>query len=500
MTSLSLVEQVRGLYERHPYPRYPLLARPRWSPGYTSSMTWTQFQYALHCEENHSPQILIAGSGEILPWVIEKWAPPNAILCALDLSYSSLQRALLRRWMTRPWSSLGRKYLRWIRNGQLSSWVPPGKTDGPQQDFRGLGCYFCQGDLLHFLEKSPSQSWNHIDAYGVIHHMASPRMALEQMSRVLSSGGILRLMVYNTPARRWIRNIQRLFMLLGLDFAKDADFRFAGQLLAAAAAHSPRLRQRLSQMGPSILKNRTRFADTFFHPREIQASPVQWHRWIESAGFKILGQFDRYGELDHLPNPLWQPPSAEVLQQEVKNGLFEGNLEYYLVKKGKQDQRDQHRIPFNHRSENAPPLTISKKIFFELLLQGPPPHWFQFPETASITMPKRYHLWFDFLKRLYGRSTPTQAAVKDLPPSACQRLARLGYFARPQAGDPLSTALKAPLSPSPPKNGELPVSDHRDGRNLLSLIENHLGPLQARHPSKRFLNVVSARVKRLLES
>src|SRR5206468_3870392 len=98
-----------------PYPRYPLLAKPRWQDGHLAA---TAFAAALARAAGVRPavdratgaaggreriDVLIGGAGEILPYVIRKWEPRRHRVVALDLSATSLRRARWRLFpLTRP--------------------------------------------------------------------------------------------------------------------------------------------------------------------------------------------------------------------------------------------------------------------------------------------------------------------------------------------------------------------------------------------------------------
>jgi SAM-dependent methyltransferase len=446
----GILRRVRDLYETHPYPHYPLLARPQWSSGYCSSLIWAQFQYPDKIRQDKKPKTLIAGCGEILPWVIEKWAPRYFFICSLDLSLRSLRRSYLRRWLTRPVVSLGDQINRFSKNKSFSSWITSDGKSLLTREHDGLRSSYCHQDLERFFLDIPDNTWNQIDAFGVIHHLTSPRHALNQFFRILAPGGVLRLMVYNSPARRWIWNIQRLFALLDLNFHRESDYIEAKQILEKAALYNEKLQKKLRQMGSSTLSNKARFSDTFFHPREVQTHPNTWREWIESAGFKVLGQFDRYGELDHLPNPLWHPPSTQTLQQEIDQGFFCGNLEYYLTKPLSNSKKTSFKEPPQGT------LKLTPIMFTQLLLQGPPATWFQFPETHPIGFLKRQLIWLSFLKNLqektyFSKSMPDGHSIlkANIPLPALQRLARLGYFSRHQLKDPWDKLLLQPLNNAP---------------------------------------------------
>ncbi len=195
-------------------------------------------------------------------------------------------------------------------------------------------------DLLHFLHKQGQVSgpFAHTDLYGVLHHLEDPSVVLSKLAEHMSGGATLRIMVYNTKARTWIEKLRRLFFVLGLKWEESTDLELGKGLLEAIAFCNLSFQDKLSQMGPSLLKNKTRFADTFFHVKVLSYLPSKWIDLLESSGFRPYALFDRYGELDHLENPLWKMPSGRELDNEVSSGSMEGNIELYSFKDQKKSR------------------------------------------------------------------------------------------------------------------------------------------------------------------
>ena len=101
----SIVAAVSAFYEAYPYPKYPLLASPRWQDGYlTHSLFARSLVSNLICKDSlsgrnigvqGSTKVLIGGGGEILPYVVRKWEPSSRHVISVELSSSSIRRA---RW------------------------------------------------------------------------------------------------------------------------------------------------------------------------------------------------------------------------------------------------------------------------------------------------------------------------------------------------------------------------------------------------------------------
>lgn len=401
-----ITHAVRNFYQAHPYPRYPLLAKPLWREGYLCPSAFTR---ALAGESPFAKnnRTLIAGCGEILPFVIRSWEPRSTRVTAVDLSSSSIQRARLRCLRTG-------KSVEWI-TGSLESWLPAQRLQ---------------------------PKFTHADAYGVLHHLASPTRTLQDLAGALVDGGTLRLMVYNTPARHWIRHLQRAFDLLGWR-ADDANaVRRARSLVRDLGSRSDVLGQKLATMGPSILDNETRFCDTFLHPREARISVTQWLHTAQLAGLRLIGVHDRYGEADHLLNPLWAPPSVEPLEKLARDGTWEGNWELFFIKSPENPgslDTSQFRSP---NSSRWPKATWSL----------PPRAWRSWDETRAVSLPHMWSLWQIFQTRLRGSDnlpalrTRSRRVLEQLPAAAAQRLARIGAILPDTVDVELNNLLSQPIS------------------------------------------------------
>ena len=442
LTSLGtnpVTAAVRRLYETHPYPRYPLLATPRWQDGYASTSV---FACALYKNENSraSQSSLIAGCGEIFPYVMRRWEPRSSALTCIDLSRQSLIRARLRLALT----------------------FKPVKYE--------------HADLDTYLDGA-GPAFDHVDAYGVVHHLPDPGRTLKALAARLVPGGTMRLMVYNSAARTWIHGVQRLLNLCGFDAARRGDVDAARGLLRRLAPHLPALAHRLGQIGAATIANDARFADTFLHPREARMGVALWFERISAAGLTPVGLFDRYGELDDLDNPLWAVPSVEALAERAADERFENNLELFLVKELKVllGALPEKKVlaPFpregddrqNHSRNSPLPWGREPKPFFPgertrppfiLQFKQPPSSWFRYRETSNLSFATRRRLWLGFLGALSGRAEVlTQRELASIPTPALQRLARIGAILPAQlpatalaiAAAPMCAAMDKPQAP-----------------------------------------------------
>jgi SAM-dependent methyltransferase len=217
--SSGMSETVRRHYELYPYPHYPLLASVRRSDTYASNLSalWSRFNGELPAP---GARILIAGCGSFAPYPFALSNPATPIT-ALDLSSRSLRRARLHC------------LLHGVRG----------------VDFRA-------GDLCD--PRSLQGDFGMIDAYGVLHHLEDPLAGLRALAARLAPGGILRVMVYSSYARREEESIRRALRLL-----KVRDPESVRGLIARSAPES-RLR-RFTDASDEV-SHRSGLADALLHP------------------------------------------------------------------------------------------------------------------------------------------------------------------------------------------------------------------------------------------
>jgi SAM-dependent methyltransferase len=435
-SAADLTARVRAQYEAYPYPAYGLFVPLRGQEAYASN---SLFAARILEQRGREPalrrgraSVLLAGCGDVFPYLATFWEPRRHDLIAMDLSARSLRRARLR--------CLPRmRALRWLR-------ADLGDEDAPLPE--GLA---------------------HVDCYGVLHHMARPAAALGRIGRLLAPGGTARIMVYNSKARGWIRHLQRAFALLGLNGAEAADRVAARDLLKALAETSPALRERLAPM-EDVLSHPARFVDTFFHAREARLGADYWLRAIADAGLAPIGLYDRYGELDDLPNPLLEFPSEAALRERIADRRFENNLEIFLARavpepdggaKGKQGQV----------RAGANPAELPSG----LALRTPPVSWWSYGETRELPWIRRREVWQHFLANLRGRPARADAWAGRLPPRAFQRLGRLGAVWPDEcASGELRELLRSPLETSMEPPDFPAAADLRNRREVRERVEGLL--------------------------
>jgi hypothetical protein len=418
--SSDICTRVREQYERFPYPNYPLAARPIYVDGYLGQsalarclasdilQAWgqsTATDVATTAIGGVLPlvprRMLIAGCGEILPYILHKLEPLATELTALDLSSRSIRRARFR-------IGLSRRRVLWV-----------------------------QDDIDQYLQQAQKAGlkFDHFDAYGVLQCLADPFASLLRLSQVLNPGATLRVMVYNNHGRKWIHHISSIFRILGLDYRIPGHLDLADEFLDLLKQFVPCMSRFFAGGLKTMIANRSRLVDTFFHQRDIRFSLEDWLRVFTKAGFHPLGIFDRYGELDDLANPLWQMPSEPELTSRAEDFRFENNLELYLSWPGPTPSITSQ--PVSGRGVATGSLKKGSPATRFGIRSGssvkwPADHfrypriWFSFSETRRIAYPQRLALWRAQQRYLREGVVLEERVLRSLSEPALQRLARLG--------------------------------------------------------------------------
>jgi hypothetical protein len=167
-----------------------------------------------------------------------------------------------------------------------------------------------------------------------------------------------------------------------------------------------------------------------------------WLCALADAGLAPVALYDRYGELDDLPNPLLAFPAAADLEARIADRRFENNLEIWAAKAGPA------RTQGNRTAR--PPSARS--------MRDPPRSWWGYRETATLPREIRRLAWDHFLADLAGRPAPADAWAGRVPPRAFQRLGRLGAVfpdacrsreLKDLLGKPLEASMEPPEWPVP---------------------------------------------------
>jgi SAM-dependent methyltransferase len=276
-------------------------------------------------------------------------------------------------------------------------------------------------DVDHFLDQT-NLSFDHIESYGVLHHLATPSQTILKMAQHLRPNGTMRIMVYNSHARSWIHQIQMIFKELGLSPYSKQDLKSAREFLNIISLYFPGLAKRLSYMGASLLQNNSRFADTFFHEHEAVISLEQWFQFFEQAKLTPYALFDRYGELDDLENPLWEMPSLSQLSERIADGRFENNIELWL----------RHNDDGINKTRDMSCSAEKTSRIAELPhpLQGRYPNlWSSFSETSSSQrkhLKRLWHIHRTAISRKKYFQTEELSILNEFKTLQQKRLARIG--------------------------------------------------------------------------
>ncbi len=404
----SISCSVQNMYEAFPYPNYHLFLPLRWQEAYNCSSLFAR-QLLRQTRElafasTSRPQILIAGCGDVQSSIIGRWEPRTHAITGIDLSSRSLQKARIRSWMMlRPMQLL-----------QMNLENPATPLIGP---------------------------YLHIDAYGVLHHLANPAAGLRTLAQVLAPGGTMRIMVYNSRSRQWMFQVKRVFALLGLSAYESQDLKDTRQLLELFGQKLPAMQERLGAMR-SIIQEPSRLVDAFFHEREARLDLNYWVKAIEQSGLESLGLLDRYAELDDLANPLLAMPTLQSLEARIDDLRFENNLELYLWKS-------------LGISSDSPTVSASYRVPFRLRRRLPPLAWFGYSETKNLSFDIKWQLWQAFLTAQYqGSSQALDRLFHRIPEPALQRLSRMGVILPDQVQSqtlkkvllaPMQSAMEAPI-------------------------------------------------------
>lgn len=409
-----IVQSVRNFYEHYPYPNYPLWFKPKWQDGYLGASKFCdKLLYNIHniCSPikniTNNKIFLSIGCGEILPYIIRKIEPKEHIVICVDLSRISLNRARFRLL------------------------------------FNTLPIKFISQDINDFLINN-TYKYSHVDAYGVLHHLANPQHTLSLLQNHLYKNSTMRVMIYNAYSRRWIRHFQKIFNHLKINPYDKKEYSYIKQLFNLVSNVSPILATRLKRIAYLSENDYTILADTFLHPREINFSFTKWMSIFKNAGFNIFSMLDRYGELDDLPNPLWKFPCINVLNNKINTGRFEANFELFMWQSKGED------VESNLITGENQNITYYINRF-RYIFKRPPHLWFSFAETQQLSKWLRFKIWKYFIDYVFFNKKyyMDNICVKELGINASKRLARLGAIFPDQLySNQLRATLEEPINES----------------------------------------------------
>ena len=290
MDPVSITDEVREFYQRHPYPppvedldRY----RERWNDTQRRRADFHLFEPAKpYCDDR---TILIAGCGtsQAAKYAV-RW--PNAKITGIDISRTGIEQ-----------------------------------TERLKQEYRL--------DNLEVLELPVERaaeldcSFDHVVCTGVLHHLPNPDEGLQALRDILDPDGSLHLMVYAPYGRAGIYLLQDYCRRLGIGTSSEEIRDLATSLRALPPDHPlvPLLRN-----SPDF-QNEAALADALLHPQDRSYSVDQLFEFLDRADL----QFGRWiRQAPYLPQcgGLTQIPHSGLIgrltlqEQFAAVELFRGNM------------------------------------------------------------------------------------------------------------------------------------------------------------------------------
>jgi len=180
-------KKVQSLYEEHPYPRWESYSRVQPKPVEAVVRDLFPDFHLERLEVGDPPKILVAGCGTGKQLMLAWSRFHNAELVGIDLSVSSLAYALRK-----------------LKENSIENVA------------------LIHGDILDL--KEWSEPLDVIECVGVLHHMDDPLEGWRILSHLLKPGGLMRIGLYSSLARREIANVREFIAKLGLE-ATEEDIR-----------------------------------------------------------------------------------------------------------------------------------------------------------------------------------------------------------------------------------------------------------------------------------
>ena len=246
---------VRNLYEENPYPRWtaPLRVPVRETAEiFRQKYLNADFTYL---DTVTTPDILVAGCGTGLNLLMTVGGYRTWRVTAVDLSRASLAHA--RR--------------------QLDAFGIP--------DVRLL-----QADILD-LGALP-QTFDVIEAAGVLHHMADPLQGWKVLSEKLRPGGIMHIALYSTIARRGIDKVRAFAKARGYPSTRDGIVQFRSDALTILRTPGHPDRAMMEEAGLASWHDffsTSGCRDLIFHPQEVAYTVPEIARMIGDVGLTFRG-------------------------------------------------------------------------------------------------------------------------------------------------------------------------------------------------------------------
>jgi SAM-dependent methyltransferase len=163
------------------------------------------------------------------------------------------------------------------------------------------------------------ETFDFIDASGVLHHLADPAAGLKALAATLAPDGVVYLMLYGKYGRAGIYMAQDLFRLLGLGQSTEDVATVKATL--AAFPHDHPLRRSLA--GSNDLAFDAGVVDTFLHPRDRAYSIGDCFELLDAAGLVLQGWLNRqaYDPATRITQPRLRELVARLPEREALQAL-----------------------------------------------------------------------------------------------------------------------------------------------------------------------------------
>ena len=241
---------VQSQYEENPYPRWmytQISDRPISLCKYIQLTNLrTSDHKTLSCM---SPNILIAGCGTGQHAIQVASVFKNSRVLAVDISANSLAYA--------------------------KSKVEELGIDSIQ---------FMQADILSLSELE--QRFEIIECSGVLHHMDSPMAGWETLKDLLKPGGLMKVGLYSTLARRHIRKLRDEIAKLNVGVDSESLKSFRQSIMKSTISHRTKLHSVMD------LYSVSEFRDLLFHVKEHQFSIPQIKECLVNLNLSFCGFFN----------------------------------------------------------------------------------------------------------------------------------------------------------------------------------------------------------------
>ncbi len=247
--------RVQDLYEENPYPRWVMPYRTE--AGDTRAVYRQRYPGAdfRHLDTVDVPHILVAGCGTGLNLLMSIAGYREWRITAVDLSRASLAHA------KRHIETFGIPNIRLL-----------------QADILDLG-------LL-------PDTFDIIEAAGVLHHMAGPMQGWRVLAGKLRPGGVMHVALYSATARRGLDKVRAFAKARGYAATRDGIAQFRHEALTILRTPGHPARPMMEDAGLSGIYDffsTSACRDLIFHPQETTFSIPDLERMIADLGLQFRG-------------------------------------------------------------------------------------------------------------------------------------------------------------------------------------------------------------------